>query len=165
MTKAELVEAIDNPFSPDHKTATAATSIVNTTMTATNGPGSDAVAPEISNSELPHIDRIRTDTAGAAGNYGVDATNGHVIVRNSQLYISGTEWSFYNSGGQPRLATSTVQGATAGMSSKCDLVVDANNNSYPCSEAPIGQSRIGPHRLRPLDGRMFVSQLQLQLSP
>lgn len=134
-------------------------------MTATNGPGSDAIAPEISNSELPHIGRIRTDTAGAAGNYGVDVTHGHVIVRNSQLYISGEGWSFCNSGGQPSLVTSTVP---RGHRRHVQQARSRRGRKQQLLPLLVGTRRPIENWATPpetLDGRVFVSQLQRQLSP
>ena len=113
--------------------ASAGMSIVDTTMTATNSPTSAAIALGVSSSDLPHIDRIRTYTADAGFNVGVYVENsGHVIVRNSWLYTSGSGKSFIGNG-QSRLVTSTINGVSSGMLNKCDLVVDVNNNPYTCA--------------------------------
>jgi len=114
---------------------TAAMSIVDTTLTATNPTaGTTSTALQIVGSVQPHIDTINTYTAGApVSNDGVSVfAGGAVVIRNSWIYISGTGYSVRGNG-DTRLVSSTVNGATTSMSGRCDLVLDVLNNPVVCA--------------------------------
>jgi hypothetical protein len=112
---------------------TALMSIVDTTMTATNAADASAFALWIIDSEQPHIDGVNTYTAGAGYNRGIfiEAASGHVVIRNSWIYIAGPGFSVVGND-LSRLVSSTVNGATFAMVGRCDLVVDVLNNPYTC---------------------------------
>jgi hypothetical protein len=113
--------------------ATAETSIVDTTMTATAGPAVLAIALMILASTQPHIDNINTYTTGAGNNIGVEIVSGSTaVIRNSWIYVSGPGNSVFGNA-QSRLETSTVGGPTSGMAGRCDAVLDLASNPYLCA--------------------------------
>jgi hypothetical protein len=111
---------------------TATMSIVDTTMTATSND-TTATGLMLTSSELPHIDDINVYVAGAPTNLGVAVYGGgHVVVRNSWLYISGQGASFAGNAGS-RLDSSTVNGITVNLIDQCDAVLTVFNTPYTCT--------------------------------
>jgi hypothetical protein len=110
---------------------TASMSFVDT-MTATSD-GTTATGLSLNSSELPHIDGINVYVAGAPTNLGIAVySGGHVVVRNSWLYISGQGASFAGNAGS-RLSSSTVNGITVNLIGQCNDVLTVFNTPYTCT--------------------------------
>lgn len=111
----------------------ATTSIVDTTITATEDTSDAAQALYIEAAAQPHLDRLNVYVAGASSNIGimVNYPGSYVVVRNSWVYSTGT--SIFNGSTSVRLVTSTVNGTTLLMSGRCDLVLDINGSPFTCT--------------------------------
>ena len=113
---------------------TAAMSIVDTTITASNAsPFSGGFGLYLTGSVQPHLDALNV-YINIIGGYAVYAGffGNIVVVRNSWIYSTAGP-SVGAGGSLVRLVASTVNGSTTGLSGRCDLVVDVSGNPFTCN--------------------------------